>query len=100
MLTRYDETWTRGDYTVFRNMGKMNGSKGYQRKTNVYEVSAQADNFPLGRIAWYAHWRKYVFEPNSKCIFEERCLRDIAQFCEEETKAQKEEAKARKAAKA
>jgi hypothetical protein len=96
MLTRYDETWTRGTHIIFRNLGKMNGSKGYQRKTNVYEVTASADNFVLGRIAWYSRWRKYVFEPSALTIYEETCMRDISQFIEEETKAQREQAKARK----
>lgn len=100
MLKRVTEDWCQCTHIYIRNLGHMNGSKGYQRKTNIYEVYASGDNFLLGRIAWYARWRKYVFEPTANTIYEETCMRDISQFIEEETKAQREAAKARKAAKA
>ena len=87
-LKRVSDTWCQCDYIYIRNLGTMNGSRGYQRKTNIYEVYAAADNFLLGRIAWFGRWRKYVFEPAANTIYEERCMRDISQFIEEETKAQ------------
>jgi hypothetical protein len=99
MLERIDNVWTRGSYTVFRNMGPKPIGKTKWAKTNVYEVTAALNAYPLGRIAWYTRWRKYVFEPSSNCIFEETCLRDISQFIEEETAAQRAKAKAAKATK-
>ncbi len=43
----------------------------------------------LGSIHWITHWRKYVFAPAPGCVFEEDCLRDIAQFIEERTNVYK-----------
>lgn len=49
----------------------------------------------LGGVSWFPRWRKYVFsplaliqksEPIPISYFEEDCLRDIANFIEEETK--------------
>lgn len=101
MLERIeDSSFTQGTHIYFRNLGHMNPSRGYQRKTNIYEVYAKGDNFLLGRIAWYSRWRKYVFEPSANTIYEETCMREIAQFIEEETSAQRKAAARRKAAKA
>jgi hypothetical protein len=42
----------------------------------------------LGKVRWYGPWRKYSFFPNRNAdlVFEKDCLRDIADFCETETK--------------
>jgi hypothetical protein len=55
--------------------------------TKIFHV-VQADGKgarPLGRIKWFAPWRKYAFPPSSETVFEEDCLREIATFCVEET---------------
>lgn len=91
-LTRHeDSTFTLGTNIYFRNLGPWWGGK--EHKTNHYEVFAKSDNFKLGVIKWYSNWRKYVFEPTSNTIYEETCLRDISQYIEEETKAQKAKSK-------
>lgn len=43
----------------------------------------------LGYIRWYAPWRKYSFLPCRETVFEQDCLRSIADFCEAETKKQR-----------
>lgn len=43
----------------------------------------------IGEVAWYAPWRKYVFEPRSSIVFEQICLRDIADFIEARTREQR-----------
>ena len=101
MLTRIeDSSFTQGTHIYFRNLGHMNGSRGYQRKTNIYDVCATGDNFLLGQIKWFSRWRKYVFEPSVNTIYEETCMRDISQFIEEETKSQKTASKKQREAKA
>lgn len=40
----------------------------------------------LGIIQWCSPWRQYTFEPCFPTIFEEDCLREIAQFVEDRTK--------------
>lgn len=41
----------------------------------------------LGAVTWYPPWRKMVFEAVEDRIFDAVCLRDIADFCEQHTKA-------------
>jgi hypothetical protein len=57
------------------------------RKTLQWEVRPVADaGNPLGEVRWYGRWRKYCFFAEPSTIYEQDCLRDIAQFCEEKTK--------------
>lgn len=99
MLERVEDScFTTGTHIYFHNLGHMNGSRGHQRKTNIYEVYAKGgDNLLLGMIRWYSRWRKYVFEPSANTIYEETCMREISQYIEEETKSQKANSKAAKA---
>lgn len=60
-----------------------------RRKTDQWRVvSTSRMGVLLGRIAWYGSWRKFSFMPNSNLplVFEEDCLRDIADFCVQQTK--------------
>ena len=66
-------------------------------KTRYWGVRAKDGGITLGEIYWFAAWRKYVFAPEGASVFEEDCLRDIANFCEEQTKVH---GTARKAARA
>ena len=65
-------------------------------KTKVWDVltADNEENF-LGRIKWFGRWRKYSFFPASYTIFENQCLRDIADFMEEEMRKRKELSKTR-----
>jgi hypothetical protein len=58
-------------------------------KTKVWYVATATQDSYLGKIAWFGRWRCYSFFPNQGTIFEKTCLRDIADFCEEQTKAQR-----------
>lgn len=53
-------------------------------KTLVWEVHSK-DGGLLGTVSWFGRWRCYAFSPNERTVFERRCLRDIAGFCESET---------------
>lgn len=55
------------------------------RKTRVWAVLTIDGRSNLGTVSWYAHWRKYAFQPEGRSVFEEICLRDIAHFCERST---------------
>jgi len=58
-------------------------------KTLVWHVNT-ADSkkigIHLGHIGWFYRWRKYAFFPEVDMVFEQDCLRDIAEFCESKTK--------------
>jgi len=42
------------------------------------------DRSILGRITWYAPWRRWVFEAKPGCVFDYNCLRDVAGFLQNE----------------
>jgi hypothetical protein len=66
---------------------------GYSKsgKTKNWKVLTTDDSdFLLGIVGWFARWRKYSFYPTPHSVFEQTCLRDIATFCENETKKHKE----------
>jgi hypothetical protein len=95
MLERLGE-FTVGTHIVIRHHGQREGLK-----TNLYGVWPKDDDrheHPLGNITWFGRWRKYTFNPLPNTTYEETCLREIAQFIEEETKAHKAKQKNDKAA--
>ena len=59
---------------------------GRQHRTKCFLVKAILGGQPLGEIRWYGQWRRYAFFPNAHTLFEEVCLRQIADFCENETR--------------
>ena len=58
-------------------------------KTTIWEVvpngSGQKWVANLGLIKWFGRWRCYAFFPRTETVFERKCLRDIADFCEART---------------
>lgn len=63
-------------------------------KTNIWSIFSsgykddpdEEKDFWLGEIKWRGGWRKYSFFPAQDTTYEADCLRDIADFCETETK--------------
>jgi hypothetical protein len=66
-------------------------------KTRRWAVWSVAESVTLGVVSWFAPWRCYIFSPHPHTVYERRCLRDLADFCEQQTH---EHRAARKAAKA
>jgi len=91
-LKLIDRARTDGTHVTFVNCGQLES-----RKTNGYMVNAKEGSALLGWITWHGAWRKYAFHPSAGTIYEETCLRDIAEFCEQETKAHRAKAKEAKA---
>ena len=60
------------------------------RKTQMWEVSSIMGGCILGYIQWRSGWRKYVFQPAEDTVFDASCLREMADFLEQETRIQKE----------
>ena len=54
-------------------------------KTLLWDVVTVDDNTLLGRVRWFAPWRKYVFAPLPDTLFEQDCLRTIAGQIEQKT---------------
>ena len=57
-------------------------------KTKTWDVRTEKEGQFIGKIGWYSAWRKYVYYPENS-LYEEDCLRDIADFLEAETLAHK-----------
>ena len=50
-------------------------------KTKKFEIYNKNSNELLGKVYWYAHWRKYIFSPSPKeLIFDVTCMFDIINF--------------------
>ena len=65
-----------------------------KQKTHRWLVQSIADALKsnLGFVKWFGRWRCYAFFPFRDCVFEKKCLREIAQFCEDQTKSRKAKA--------
>jgi len=49
-------------------------------KTDIYSVVSRISHIELGEIKWSCSWRQYAFFPIGFTLYEETCLRDIADF--------------------
>ncbi len=54
-------------------------------KTKIYYVTNYDNTAMLGVIKWVCRWRCYGFHPEIETFYEQKCLRHIAMFCENET---------------
>ena len=54
-------------------------------KTKTWLVSSRLNGNSVGVVEWHGPWRRYVFAPDQDTIFEETCLRQIADFCEKQS---------------
>ena len=55
-----------------------------KKKTRTWIVKALAGE-RLGKVKWFAQWRRYSFFPDPGTAFEPDCLKTIAEFCERST---------------
>lgn len=65
------------------------------KKTKVWTVHTKDGGDVLGRIGWFPSWRGYAFGPriDRHTFFERTCLRDIADFIEQQNKLHRESRK-------
>lgn len=63
----------------------------YKPKTQRWAVQKKAPDWTqLGIIKWYSGWRKYAFFPFDGSVYENDCLKDIANFIEIQMRARKQ----------
>jgi len=60
------------------------------QKTALCIVRAKQTNETLGIIKWFNSWRSYAFYPVPNTVYEETCLRDIAEKVEQMEKERKQ----------
>lgn len=58
-------------------------------KTFTWIVEPKDGGGLLGIVKWFSRWRKYSFYPEPRCLFEQTCLREIAEFIEDRTREQR-----------
>lgn len=85
MITELDTLWEQSDNLNYRNRG--NVRKG--GKTKVFDVMSRQKGIKLGEVRWWATWRQYVFFPINS-LFDPKCLREVADYCEFKTRQHKE----------
>jgi hypothetical protein len=56
------------------------------RKTCVWTVETIDGGAHLGVVKFYPQWRRYAFFPAIQTVYESDCLRNIADFCEMQTR--------------
>lgn len=54
-------------------------------KTKVWSILNNYGDGELGTVQWFSRWRKYSFFPADNTVYEEVCLREIADFCQRKT---------------
>jgi hypothetical protein len=76
-----------GTHIQFRHQGSSETGK-----TSIWLVT-DAGGGSIGRVKWFGRWRKYSFFPAPDCVFEQVCLREIAEFIENRTTEHRTRAK-------
>lgn len=64
-------------------------------KTRRWAVQPKDGGRPIGLVIWHSPWRLYCFAPNPNTMFEQDCLRDIAEFIQARTREHKRLRRAR-----
>lgn len=57
---------------------------GYHNNNPLFSVINNKSNSPLGEIYYYRPWRKFIFEPRERIIFDVSCMEKIIAFIENE----------------
>lgn len=63
-------------------------------KTKQFYIENKASKSILGYVVFFPQWRKFVFtQILDEIIFDSKCLREIADFCDKQTNEWKESLK-------
>lgn len=83
MIERVELHIWRGSYLYYTDDGLIKPGA----KTRQFSVKAKNGSL-VGYIKWWASWRQYCFFPLNS-IFDPKCLREVAEFCEQATSVHK-----------
>jgi hypothetical protein len=64
-------------------------------KTKVFGVVSLHTGRCVGRVAWFAPWRRYGLYPGNGEFFDVACLRQVTRFCVDLMKERAEHGKSR-----
>lgn len=68
-------------------------SPGQIRRTRLWHVISRKRGNIIGEIKWYPGWHRYALFPTPNTVWDEICMRDVAEFCQEQTNDQKRQPK-------
>jgi hypothetical protein len=88
MLEDIDNGWWKGEVLLFHDEGNISPGS----KTHKFAVTSGLNSSLLGYVKWFNVWRQYCFFPVN-AVFDKRCLREIAEFCEQQTERRREKHK-------
>lgn len=81
---REEEAMT-GKWITFEDLGPTKSGK-----TRRWSVMTKDQQGCLGHIGWFGQWRRYCYYPSlSGVVLEHECMRDLADFCESQTREQR-----------
>lgn len=86
MFKTIDNQWTEGEYLKFKDEGYVSPGS----KTRKYAVYSTYNSAFLGYVKWFIQWRQYTFWPVGGSVFDKKCLREVAEFCELRTTIHRE----------
>jgi hypothetical protein len=70
------------EHIEFRHAGQSRS-----KKTGIWDVRTVVGiRQRIGQVKWFAPWRRYVFIPETDTLYDEKCLKKLAEFCEAATK--------------
>lgn len=55
-------------------------------KRAVYRIYNNKSGDQLGLLSYYKSWKCYVFSSKEDCVFNDKCLRDVLDFMDNEIK--------------
>lgn len=61
-----------------------------KEKTDTWAVRTKDQDNLLGMIGWFGRWHGYAFFPHMDMVFEQKCLRQIADFIEAANRSHRE----------
>ena len=62
------------EFTVIEDTGK----------TKKWSVTNKSTRVFVGQVKWYGGWRRYAFFTDADMLFDADCLREIADFLEQQ----------------
>ena len=65
---------------------------GKTKEWLIYSGKDGADTL-IGHVSWFGRWWRYAFYPEDDTVFEQGCMRELADFCELQTENHKKQLK-------
>ena len=65
-------------------------ASGKTKIWSVMQIGVEGFRLKLGEIRWQASWRRYAFFPQVCTVYDESCLRTLADYCQMKTQDHRE----------